>query len=1282
MAAPTCNIPREDWENHRATILELYCDKGLPLTRRSDSKEKDQCVEWVMRCQYGFTASQSQYEAQLKKWGVAKNLKRDEWISLLAKHDRLESQGREVRVVISGKVQAKERVRKARHRYARSSAAGAHGSSQGVALAPSRQAFVEIKESGVWKRWSSDHLPATSSALVPILGPHQSSASTPPEAMPGHSTSIALPRRSAISPRSPDVSPITFPAPSPEGYSFGIGLFNQTFSSPDFDVNPFDPGLEIVEIDTSNHSAFGAGLDFLGAGISPRVLRNDIIWNDDIWPNFTTHSIRSSHESPDAVPHPPRRDSAELEQSLSSLLRGESVNATVRGSVLGIAEHFQSLVSADSIFWQTYCSSTAVGTAFSVDNAHFATLLYSILNGFAGLDGDSQTSILRILDRNAGYLNHLLHILRNGPDSIAKQLADSLFRAAVVSNDARTVSLLLDVTRYRSSITIDVNEFPCMDSRGPVNPIVLAVRSGNEELTRILLEAGADPLKVRPNGAPAQLWHMPPALEIMLERTDLTQTTKLRLSSLLISHGAEITSEAVAIAVRRATDELTILKALIERLPADRHMIMFQDRYNRPGAVVEHIVEHIENSVATSLVKKLVDDCNSTKCGKCVSNNSRQMDRMLKYAARRGNIELAELFAPYATSLSDALAGAVRSGKMELVRFLVDRGARADGQACKLGSTIDDVDTTPLAEAISLENSEMINIVQEYGAWAYIDCEEHFVLATLAAAKVGSIPYLEMILRRAQPKTRAELVTFLFKAGANDSHLGYGNHEPLRHALKKRNMQIFEALVESYNRVYDAVENSRPRDFYRPHWEGSVMELASEWGDMNIIADLSCLGIPLDEGYHRTPLAVAVVSRNFRLVEYLLKYGVDPSTKAMSGCTPLSAAVEIRDYAMIKYLLSNGATPVDVRAFTKALKFDMTALLELRSAFIMKHPLGLKGFGGVLIMNAMEADNGLQIDSLLDMKVDLNSMESWIGYKLENLEDTGLANDLTDDLHQKGLLGKMSPLGFAILYSKGQNLELVRQLLNAGAQPDSVANGGVTSLRSSGDLRGRFDLQRKLNSLRTPLLLAVETGRIELVGILLQRGADINRPARRGVIRTPLQEACELGSYSMVEYLLRHGAQVNSPPARQDGGTALQLAAKSGSMKITELLLQLGAEIHAPGPEFRGGYTAFEWAAEKGRYHILLLLWNASRRDGFTTEVLSSACNLAQENGHRGCVDIITSMMHDSSFGRLISFDAEGVGIEGLLAFTVLYFRLDHSTNLNRAYTLPELVHAREDPQV
>jgi len=56
MAAPTGFVPKQDWERHKATILELYCERGLPLTRKAGPKEKEPCVDSIMRDEHNFVA--------------------------------------------------------------------------------------------------------------------------------------------------------------------------------------------------------------------------------------------------------------------------------------------------------------------------------------------------------------------------------------------------------------------------------------------------------------------------------------------------------------------------------------------------------------------------------------------------------------------------------------------------------------------------------------------------------------------------------------------------------------------------------------------------------------------------------------------------------------------------------------------------------------------------------------------------------------------------------------------------------------------------------------------------------------------------------------------------------------------------------------------------------------------------------------------------------------------------------------------------------------------------
>jgi ankyrin repeat protein len=246
----------------------------------------------------------------------------------------------------------------------------------------------------------------------------------------------------------------------------------------------------------------------------------------------------------------------------------------------------------------------------------------------------------------------------------------------------------------------------------------------------------------------------------------------------------------------------------------------------------------------------------------------------------------------------------------------------------------------------------------------------------------------------------------------------------------------------------------------------------------------------------------------------------------------------------------------------------LSALFE---AFSSRYPGGKKGFGAEALMRAIESKDASVMDALLKVKLDVNSYET-----------------------QYGSRGHI--LLLAINYSRENPLEMnqmSRRLLDAGADAEAVGGG------------------------KTALLEAIDVENLPAVKLLLSRGSDVNRPARRGLKRTPLQQACEQDSFHMVEFLLDNGADVHAPPAVNGGATALQLAAIQGSVRIVRLLLDKGADIHA-APAVVHGRTALEGAAEHGRVSVLNILL-AEGAAGYSVEEIKSAKAYAEKERHRGC---------------------------------------------------------------
>jgi ankyrin repeat protein len=94
----------------------------------------------------------------------------------------------------------------------------------------------------------------------------------------------------------------------------------------------------------------------------------------------------------------------------------------------------------------------------------------------------------------------------------------------------------------------------------------------------------------------------------------------------------------------------------------------------------------------------------------------------------------------------------------------------------------------------------------------------------------------------------------------------------------------------------------------------------------------------------------------------------------------------------------------------------------------------------------------------------------------------------------------------------------------------------------------------------TPLIQAINLGRVKFVEILLAAGADVH--LSQYAEDTPLGLATSSNNLDIVKLLLKAGANPNWGGA---GGDPLERAVEIGSVDLVKTLIEAGADINRPG---------------------------------------------------------------------------------------------------------------------
>lgn len=153
----------------------------------------------------------------------------------------------------------------------------------------------------------------------------------------------------------------------------------------------------------------------------------------------------------------------------------------------------------------------------------------------------------------------------------------------------------------------------------------------------------------------------------------------------------------------------------------------------------------------------------------------------------------------------------------------------------------------------------------------------------------------------------------------------------------------------------------------------------------------------------------------------------------------------------------------------------------------------------------------------------------------------------------------------------------------------------------------------------TPLNLAAQHGHTHILRRFVAHITDVNTPVYVEA-RTPLHIAAEEGRFDVVKLLLELDATVDAQSLNFGDETALHAAASSGHTTIMEELLRHGADVHSVTSV---GYTPLHIAAEPDHADAARVLLAEGASVNAITMNAKTALHVATEHGHSSVVALL-----------------------------------------------------------
>ncbi|XP_048242395.1 uncharacterized protein LOC124127493 isoform X3 [Haliotis rufescens] len=287
---------------------------------------------------------------------------------------------------------------------------------------------------------------------------------------------------------------------------------------------------------------------------------------------------------------------------------------------------------------------------------------------------------------------------------------------------------------------------------------------------------------------------------------------------------------------------------------------------------------------------------------------------------------------------------------------------------------------------------------------------------------------------------------------------------------------------------------------------------------------------------------------------------------------------------------------------------------------------------------------------------------------------TELANDLPHIVHQKD---KTSGECFLYWVSLSNNDLLFQRSLILISKNGNLSHEIVIDLNDSaigcvkaGIVRnlqhivvvlkkhGEFDVDRRMQTNKTQLIIAAEAGHLDVFNFLLQEGANVSMRDREG--NNCLHHACQSGNKDIVEVVVEKFPDMTDDPDGL-GNTSAMLCVMSGHEEILKVLVSHGADLKGRGYRYLHKACA--------RCHISIVRYLLSYEDiniNERTIYQQTPVMVAAEAGHSDVYHLLVSEGADLSLTDTMHRDCLMLACEGGDMSIVNHLLSLNTFNINR----------------